>query len=89
MKELSTVAPATALRLSERGRVRYSVDLPCQVDAQLEALATERGVKKSELLRSALKILMKLDQLEKDGFETGGWKSDDEGNRETTQLILA
>jgi hypothetical protein len=89
MKETNIVAASELARLAERGRIRYSVDLPCQVDAQLEQMAAEKGMKKSELLRSALKMLMKLDQLEKDGFDTGGWKTDGLGNRETVQLLVA
>lgn len=88
MKEKPTATAEALARMTERGRIRYSVDLPCQVDAQLEKLADERGVKKSELLRSALKMLMKFDELEKEGFETGAWRDDGHGNRETRQLLV-
>lgn len=74
---------------ASKGRVRYSVDLPCQIDARLEELAEERGMKKSELLRKALRILVELDGLEKNGFDTGAWKIDGEGNRETVKMVVA
>lgn len=62
-----------------KGRVRYSVDLPIQVDQQLEALAKERGVKKSELLRAAIKLFAELHRFDTSGYSVGGWKFEGNG----------
>lgn len=63
----------------DRGRVRYSVDIAASLDSKMEQIAQAKGVKKSELLRSALVFYFACDELQNEGHHAGAWKKTDDG----------
>jgi hypothetical protein len=71
-----------------RGRIRYSVDLPVQMDDKTEALANKRGVKKAEILRRSLELLNVLDEKIDQGYKIGAWKRHDDGTLEFVEIVF-
>lgn len=61
--------------IPEQGsRVRLTLELSNQLNAELERLATESGRSKAELLRLAADFLSKADQARQEGMTVGAWK---------------
>jgi hypothetical protein len=83
MAKLRDAKSSAALR-----RSRYTVDLPCILDDRISQIAVENHLSKAEVIRDAVRLLLEYDRLKKDGFRTGGWKTDAKGNRETAQISV-
>lgn len=73
---------------NEKGRVRFTVDLPVAIEAKLEERAKKRGVKKSELLRTSIKLLVELDDYTDQGYKVGAWKRHEDGTLDFVQLAF-
>ena len=71
-----------------KSRNRYTIDLPCNLDQRLTELANEHGMTKAEVIRDAVKFLAEYDRLKKEGFDTGAWKHNPDGSRETVRVSI-
>ena len=73
---------------ANRSRSRYTVDLPSVLDQRRANLAAEHNLSKADVIRDAVRLLIEYDTLKKEGFQTGGWKTDGDGSRETVKISI-
>lgn len=70
----------------ENARVRMTLDLSKRLNEQLERLAAERQISKSDIVRFAVEFLTAADEAKRDGMSVGAWK-DEEGTRKELRFI--
>lgn len=71
-----------------KNRSRLTVDLPCNLDQRLTELANEHGMTKAEVIRDAVKFLSEYHRLKKEGYDTGAWKHNSDGSKETVRVSI-
>jgi len=69
-------------------RARYTVDLPCVLDQRLTELARDHGMTKAEVIRDAVKFLAEYARLKQEGYDTGAWKHNSDGTKETVRVSI-
>ena len=57
-------------------RARLTLDLSHRLNADLERLASENGMSKSEVLRFGLELLAAAHKAKREGLNVGAWKDD-------------
>lgn len=72
----------------QTGRVRLTLELSAQLNAELERLATESGRSKAELLRLAADFLSKADKARREGMSVGAWKDNPESGIRTEREFV-
>jgi hypothetical protein len=69
-------------------RVRLTVDLSAQLNAELERLAAATGRTKAELLRLGVDFLAKANAAKQEGMTIGAWKDNpDTGARREREFV--
>jgi hypothetical protein len=69
-------------------RVRLTVDLSAQLNAELERMAAETGRTKAELLRLGIDFLSRASAAKQEGMTVGAWKDNhDSGVRREREFV--
>jgi hypothetical protein len=69
-------------------RTRHTLDLPEILNAGVHALTLEYGTTTAEVMRDAAKLLIEFNKLKKEGYQLGGWKTGEDGLRETVRISI-
>ena len=73
--------------LESKKRSRFTVDLPDSLASALSEFVNEHDITQSHAVRRAIKLLIELNALEKEGFKLTGSKETDR-DRETVRILI-
>lgn len=73
-------ADPSELANGEKKRFRYTVDLPLHMESKLTELSGASGEPRTEVIRRALLLYFKCEDLKRQGFETGGFREQADGS---------
>lgn len=69
-------------------RVRYTVEIGTGLDDRIAQLAAEQDVSKAECIRVGAQMLAEFAELQRRGFTVGGWRENEDGSKDTAQLLM-
>lgn len=69
-------------------RSRFSIEFPSAIDKQLEEMAAEKGVTKTEMVRMAVRAMAQIHELEKDGYRNASMRTAEDGVREAVRILF-
>ena len=65
-----------------------TLDLSRRLNDEIERLAAERQISKSDILRFAVEFLSAAERAHRAGMHVGAWKEDENGKRNEREFIV-